>query len=68
MAEEEAAVAPKTLDSTSIHPKVGIPAVAGALVATMIGIAKAKWGLDLSGYETNLTIAAMALVGYLVPS
>lgn len=71
MVETEAA--PATLEVTAtnplaIHPKVGMATVAGAFVATLIGIAKAKWGVDLSGYEANLTVLAVFAAGYITPS
>lgn len=65
---DEQAVPAAPLNARAIHPKVGIPAFVGALVVTLIGVVKTNWGIDLSGYEAQLTVLAMAVAGYLVPS
>ena len=46
------------------HAPVTASLVAGAVVSILIAIAKAKFGLDLSGQEGNLTLIVGALVGY----
>lgn len=64
MAEET----PPVLKSTAIHPKVGIPAIVGAVVAIIMGVAKQNFGVDLSGYEANIMLVVTAVAGYLTPS
>lgn len=66
MAEE--AAAPPALKSTAIHPKVGIPAIVGAIVAILMGAAKQVFDVDLAGYEANIMLVATAIAGYLTPS
>ena len=55
------------LGALQIHPKVSIPIFAGAFASILVGIAKQQ-GLDLSGYESNIVVIIMGVVGYFVPS
>ena len=48
----------------AIHPKVALPFFVGTVVSVALAIAKQRWQLDLSGYETTITVAVMGLVGY----
>lgn len=47
------------------HAPVTASLVAGAATSVLIALGKAKYGLDLSGQEGNLTLLIGALVGYL---
>lgn len=53
--------------TVSDHPKVSASLFAGALTNLILALAKAKWGLDLSGLTGDFTVVIMATVGYLVP-
>lgn len=46
------------------HAPVTASLVAGAATSIFLALAKAKYGLDLSGQEGNLTLLIGALVGY----
>ena len=47
------------------HPKLSAAIFGGACASFLIGFMKAKYGLDLSGQEANLTVIIMGLTGYL---
>lgn len=66
-AREESALPAAPRKATVIHPKVAMSVMGGAVLNLLMGIAKAQ-GLDLSGYESDLTILVMGLIGYYVPS
>lgn len=51
----------------AVHPKVALSVIAGSLVNLILGFLKAKYQIDLAGYETDLTIVVMGVVGYLAP-
>lgn len=55
------------VSTAMIHPKVAAGAVAGIAVATLMNIAKAHWGIDLSGQEANITILITALAAHYTP-
>lgn len=58
---------PAPRKAVDIHPKVALPILAGSVLNIIMGVAKAN-GLDLSGYEADLTILVMGAIGYYVPS
>jgi len=49
-----------------IHPKVTLSIFAGAIASVLIGIAKAK-GIDISGYESDITVLVMGTAAYFTP-
>ena len=51
-----------------LHPKVGMSVLAGALTTVVIGALKSTGLVDLSGYESQITVIVMGVIGYLVPS
>lgn len=54
-------------NSLDVHPKVAIAVFAGSVASVLVGIAKTKFGLDLSGYESDIIVMVMGLVGYITP-
>lgn len=54
------------LPATTNHAPVTVALIASSAVAVLIAVAKAKFGVDFSGQEANLTVLATA-IGYLVP-
>jgi hypothetical protein len=54
------------LPQTTNHAPVTVALVASALASSAIALVKAKFGVDFSGQEANLTVLATA-AGYLVP-
>jgi energy-converting hydrogenase Eha subunit A len=51
--------------SLTNHAPVSVSFVASAIASIVIALAKAKYGIDLSGQEANVTIVAGAIAGYL---
>lgn len=64
MADEAPVKVPFTLTN---HPKISAAIFAGAVTNLVIGIAKMRYGLDLSGMDQDLTLVVMGAVGYIVP-
>ena len=54
------------MPKTTNHAPVTVALVAGAAVNVLIAVVKAKYNVDFSGQEGNLTVLATA-IGYLVP-
>ena len=67
MADEAAVPAKKPLVEFTNHPKISAAVIAGAVTHLAIAYAK-QHGFDMSGYESDIQIVAMGLVGYLVPN
>jgi hypothetical protein len=64
---EEAAKVPDSKLSfltPSINPKISAATVGGVIASMIIGFAKARWGVDLSGQEPNIMILSMFIVGH----
>lgn len=66
-ARQEPALPAAPRKAVDIHPKVALSVMGGAVLNILMGVAKTQ-GLDLSGYEADLTIIVMGAIGYLVPS
>lgn len=58
---------PQPKFSVTNHSKVSAAVFAGAVTSFVLSVAKSKFGIDLSGQESNLTMIVMAVVGYMVP-
>lgn len=58
---------PAATSTLAVHPKVALSVIAGSLVNLILGFLKTKYQIDLAGYETDLTIVVMGIVGYLAP-
>lgn len=54
------------LPQTTNHAPVTVALIASSAVAVLIAVVKAKFQVDFSGQEANLTVLATA-IGYLVP-
>jgi hypothetical protein len=67
MADEAPVTPTKVPFSLTNHPKISAAIFAGAVTNLLIGIAKMKYGLDLSGMDQDLTLVVMGAVGYIVP-
>src|SRR5258708_19122834 len=65
MADPTAAPVSSSKLTLNNHAPVTASLVAGAATSILIALGKAKFGLDLSGQEGNLTLLIGALVGYL---
>jgi len=58
---------PKTASSVltpTNHASVTVSLVASAIASITIALVKARYGVDLSGQEANITIVTGALAGY----
>jgi hypothetical protein len=51
--------------SLTNHAPVSAGLFAGSLVTLLLGVAKSKWQIDLSGYEPQLIVVVSGIVGYL---
>jgi hypothetical protein len=47
------------------HSAISMAIFAGACANVVIALAKARWGVDFSGQEGNLTILVMGITGYM---
>jgi hypothetical protein len=65
MSDTPAVAVPSALN---IHPKVSLAIFAGSAATVMIGVLKAKFGIDLTDYGPDLVVVIMGAVGYFVPS
>lgn len=52
---------------SDVHPKVGAALFAGYVTNLIIGLCQAKYGLDLSGFESDINGLVMILAAYAVP-
>ena len=54
------------LENGSGHPKLTAAMFAGMVTPLVLGIGKTKFGIDLDGYEQQITALAMVIFGYFI--